>query len=124
MTHGLRHAARAFAALLLLAGVASAAEFPKGAITAHLGAQAWTIRYGDDGRYTVSAAGDVVAEGEYKATGDRLEMTDEKGSRAEPGKTGTYTWKLDGKTLAFTKVEDEVQGRVAALTTGVWTLRD
>lgn len=119
-----RHAAAAFAALVLFAGTASAADFPKGTITNELGGQEWTIRYEGGGRYTVSAGGDVVAEGKYTATADRIEMTDEKGSRANPGKTGKYTWKRDGKTLTFTKVEDEVRGRVGALTTGAWMLKD
>jgi hypothetical protein len=113
----------AFAALFLLAGTATAADFPKGTIAIDLDGEEWTIRF-EEGRYTVSGKGEVVAEGKYTATKDGLEMTDEKGSRAEPGKAGKYTWKRDGTKLTFTKVDDEVQGRVAALTNGPWSLKD
>src|SRR5690349_6342258 len=102
-----RHAAAAFAALILSAGAAPAADFPGGTIAADLGGQGWTIRYEDGGRFTVSAGADVVAEGKYKAAGDEVEMTDEQGPRSRPGKTGRYGWKLDGKELTFTKVEGE-----------------
>jgi hypothetical protein len=122
MKLGLRHAA--FTTLILLTATASAADFPKGTIAAELGGTQWTIRFEDGGAYAVSCGEDVVAEGKYTAKKDEIEMTDEKGSRAEPGKTGKYSWKLDGKKLTFTKVEDEVQGRVGALTNGPWTLKD
>jgi hypothetical protein len=51
-------------------------------------------------------------------TGDLLEVTDEKGSMACGGeqKTGTYKWKLEGKSLIFTKVQDECGGRANAMT--------
>jgi hypothetical protein len=120
----LTRVAASLAALVLFAGAASAADFPKGTISTELGGQEWTIRYEDGGRFAVSAGGDVVAEGQYKAAGDEIEMTDEKGSRANPGKTGKYTWKREGKSITFTKVDDEVKGRVGALTNGTWTLKD
>lgn len=114
----------ALAVLALLAGAAPASEFPRGTIAADLGGREWSIRYEAGGTYAVLREDEVVAEGKYEATGDELVMIDETGAGAEPGKKGKYTWKLDGRKLTFTKVEDEVQGRVAALTHGPWTLED
>ncbi|SIO67731.1 hypothetical protein SAMN05444166_8433 [Singulisphaera sp. GP187] len=122
MKLGLRHAA--FTTLILLTATASATDFPQGTIAAELGGTQWTIRFEDGGTYTVSRGEDVVAEGKYTVKKDEIEMTDDQGSRAESGKTGKYTWKLVGKKLTFTKVEDEAEGRVSALTNGPWTLKD
>ena len=124
MKLGPRHAAAALTALFLLAGTASAADFPKGTIATELGGMEWTIRFEDRGKFTVSSGGEVVAEGTYTAKKNEIEMTDEKGPRARPGKTGKYTWKLEAKMLTFTKVEDEVQGRVGALASGPWALKN
>ena len=112
----------ALAALLLFAGPA---DFPEGTIAAELGGEEWTIRFADDGKFTVSTDGEAVVEGKYEVTKDEIVLSDETGPRADRGnKPGKYTWKRDGKKMTFTKVEDEARGRVGALTSGAWTLKD
>jgi hypothetical protein len=120
-----KSAVAAIAALTLFAGTASAADFPKGTISAEREGARWSIRFDDGGEFTVSRDDEVMVEGKYKATRDEIELTDEKGPIAEPGaKAGKYRWKRDGKKMTFTKVEDESQGRAGALTTLSWTLKD
>jgi beta-lactamase regulating signal transducer with metallopeptidase domain len=58
--------------------------------------------------------------GSYTVDGDEFVITDSEehktqGACAEPGR---YKWEFNGKALVFTKVEDECEGRVMALTSG------
>jgi hypothetical protein len=117
--------ATAGAFLLLIAGAASADDFPKGTFSTEQNGTEWSIKFDDGGKFTVSRADEPVVEGKFKVTKDEIELSEETGPRADQGaKPGKYTWKLDGKKLTFTKVEDESIGRVRALTTGLWTRKD
>jgi hypothetical protein len=110
-----------FFSLALMAGAASAEDFPKGTVSAELNGDVWTIRFDGAGKYEVKRQGEAVAEGKYKATGERVEFSGERGPDDQVGK---YKWKLDGKKLTFTLIEDEAEGRKRALTTGTWTLKE
>ena len=68
----------ALAALLLFAGPA---DFPRGTIAAELGGTEWTIRFADDGKFTVSTDGEAVVEGKYEVTKDEIVLSDERGPR-------------------------------------------
>ena len=108
--------------LLVLAAAARAYDFKKGAYSATAGGVKFSIKFDDSGRVTILMNGEIVVEGTYKVREDGLEVTDEKGPMACGGdqKTGKYKWKLEGKKLTFTKVEDECEGRANALTSQVW----
>ena len=108
--------------VLALDTVARAADFRKGTYSVTGGGTKWSIKYDDNNKVTVTRDGTAVVEGTYKVTGDLLEVTDEKGPMACGGeqKTGKYKWKLEGKTLTLTKVEDECDGRANALTGQAW----
>ena len=108
--------------LLALDAVARTADFKKGTYSATAGGTKWSIRYEDNNKVTVTRDGSALVEGTYKVTGDLLEVTDEKGPMACGGeqKTGKYKWKLEGKNLTFTQVEDQCGGRANAMTGQVW----
>ena len=107
--------------LLVLTGVASADEFKKGTYSARTGEVKWSIKYDESGKVTVSRNGEIVVEGTYKVKGNELEVRDEKGQMAcGAEQTGKYKWKLEGKKLTLTKVEDECGGRASALTAQAW----
>ena len=107
---------------LALATMARTADFKKGTYSVTGGGTKWSIKYEDNNKVTVTRDGTTVVEGTYKVTGDLLEVTDEKGPMACGGeqKTGKYKWKLEGKSLTLTKVDDECDGRANALTAQAW----
>ena len=41
---------------------------------------------------------------------------------AKGSKPGKYKWKLEDKTLSFTRIEDESEGRSKGVTGTTWTL--
>ena len=110
-----------FAVGVAVAGEAT--EFPHGTYSAKLGEDKWSIRFDKKGKYTVLLKGESVVEGTYKVKEDTISFQNEKGKFGdpEPKRVGTYRWKLKGKSLTFTKVKDDNDGRVKALTSGPWT---
>lgn len=84
----------------------------------------FTVAFRSDGSFRVSEKGDAVVEGSYTVEADRITLTDKQGRYAcvaeGPGK---YTWKQNGQTLAFTKVDDRCPGRQRILTTQPLTKR-
>lgn len=107
--------------LLVLTAVTNADEFKKGTYSARTGGVKFSIKYDESGKVTVSRDGEIVVEGTYKVRGDELEVRDEKGAMACGGEQiGKYKWKLEGKKLTLTKVEDECGGRATALTAQPW----
>jgi hypothetical protein len=76
----------------------------------------WTIKF-KSGAYTVTDNGATVIHGKYKLKGSKITLTDKSGKDACPA-PGTYSYKLSGKTLKFTKVSDSnpaCVGRVTVL---------
>ncbi|HJZ67080.1 MAG TPA: hypothetical protein VKF81_02960 [Blastocatellia bacterium] len=112
------------ALLVVLAAIAAATraqELKKATYSASAGGDKWSIKYDDAGKVTVSRNGEVLVESTYKVVKDELEVRDEKGALAcAPEQTGKYKWKMEGKRLVFTKVEDQCEGRATALTTQIW----
>src|SRR4029434_352523 len=108
--------------LLAFTTASSADEFKKGTYSATAGGVKWSIKYDESGKVTVSRDGEIVVEGTYKVSGDELQVKDEKGPMAcGAEQTGKYKWKLEGKKLTLTKVEDECGGRASGLTAQAWT---
>ena len=64
--------------------------------------------------------GGQVIEGRYTTKGDEIVMKDmkEKQGKTEKGCAGEgkYKWGFDGKALSFTRIADDCEGRVTALT--------
>ena len=110
-------------ALLGTCSTARAQDFPKGTFSTKLGEEKWSVTFDGKGKYIVRLKGEALVEGVYKATKDQIVFDKEKGKIASPG-PGKYKWKLDGKKLAFTKIEDESEGRAKALTFGPWTMEE
>jgi len=100
--------------IALLAGTLLAkGAFPAGTYAAG----DFTVTFRSDGTFRVSLKGDPAVDGSYTVEADRITLTDKQGPYAcldeGPGK---YTWKQDGQTLVFTKVDDNCPGRERGLT--------
>ena len=107
----------AMLAVLVVLPIARAQDkFPTGTYTGG----AFTLSVGADGVHTVSTEGKVVVKGTYVVDKDKISFTDKEGDFACLGQTGTYKWASDGKTLSFTKVEDECEGRAQGLGGQPW----
>jgi hypothetical protein len=82
----------------------------------------WTITFDGDKMFTVKKKGELMVAGAYKVDKDRITFDDQSGPLAsEKNSPGTYKWKLLNKRLTFTKIKDQVEGRVLALTSDPWT---
>ena len=108
---------------LALAGsvfVAGAESFPAGDYEAG-GA---TLSFAG-GAYRVLQGDKAMVEGTYTIDGAKLVLTDVSGPYACPAasKTGTYTWRFDGKALVLTKVDDACDDRSGDLNGHPWTKR-
>jgi|SRR5215216_2157787 len=116
----------AFFLCLLFAVLASAAaSFPQGTFTSKdPRGSVWALTFDGKGQFTVTQNGEDGVQGTYKVTKDKIEFMDQKGPLAEAGKVGTYTWKLAGKSLTFTKIKDEAEGRSQSLTGGPWERKE
>jgi hypothetical protein len=111
---------------LTLSGTARAEDFPKGTFT-NKGPDGatWSIKFDGKGKASVNREDMEMVTIEYKVTKDQIVFDKEEGQIAEKEVgPGTYKWKLDGKKLSFTKVEDKSEGRSQALTSGSWTKKD
>ncbi len=99
-------------ACLSLTSLAFAANSPSGTyraqITSNLyGGQlkgTWEISF-KNGAYTVINKGTPVVRGSYTVSGTKMTLTDRSGKALCLG-PGTYTFKVTGSSLKFTKVKD------------------
>ena len=103
---------------LLVIAVLAGTLFAKGTFPAGKYASGdFTVTFRSDGTFRVSEKGDPVVDGSYTVEADRITLTDKQGRYAcvdeGPGK---YTWKQNGETLVFTKVDDNCPGRERTLT--------
>jgi hypothetical protein len=111
------------AGVLLAGAAAQVAQFPKGTFSASIRGEKVTLAFDGKDKFTVKRQDEVLVEGTYKAAKEQIEFTDVKGPIASPAaKPGKYQWKLEGKKLTFTKVEDESEGRAKSLTAEAWVM--
>ncbi len=109
---------------LLFSVAGSAKSFPSGTFTLKdARGTVWDLTFDGKGQFEVLQNGTEGVVGAYKVTKDKIEFMDKNGPLAEPGKVGSYTWKLEGKSLLFTKVSDNAEGRSQALTGGPWEMK-
>jgi hypothetical protein len=103
---------------------AQAPEFPKGTYIAHPPADPTStlaVTYGDDGKLSAKFNDDLIIEGKYTTKGTRIDFLAQTGLMACPTEqNGAYNWKLDGKRLTFTVIEDKCEPRLQSLTTNEW----
>ncbi len=86
----------------------------------------WQISFTGAGSYVVSKEPEtkvLLIGGNSSISGNALTLVDKTGPISCTGAkaTGKYTWSLSGKTLKFTKVEDNCSGRPEVLTTSSWS---
>ena len=81
----------------------------------------WTLTFDGDKQYTLKRKADVVVAGIYAIDKDVIRFNDQSGPLAsEKGVRGKYRWKLFNSKLTFTRIDDDVEGRVALLTKEPW----
>lgn len=111
-------------AMLSVTGTASAAGTLHGTYRTKIGDNVlggqlkgtWTIAF-NNGAYTVSRGRSAVVLGKYSITKNKVSLSHETGPLSCKS-TGTYTFKLTGRKLKFTRVSDSsasCAGRVAVL---------
>ena len=73
-----------------------------------------TLSIGEDGTYSVDLGqdGSIEVKGTYSIDGDKLTMQDTSGEMMCDQK-GVYSFKIEGKSMVFTRVEDGCEGRGA-----------
>ena len=86
----------------------------------------WLIEFVADGTYVVvkqPKAKTFLIGGSSTVSGNKVTLVDKVGPLRCTGSsaTGTYSWKLTGKTLKFTKVEDSCGGRPLVFSSASWT---
>lgn len=98
--------------------VHAAAGFPVGTYTSG----DYAVRFADHGKLELTAKGKVVMDGIWSSDATNLKLTDQTGSYAcaAPNDTGTYSWKMSGDTVTFTKKKDDCNDRVGALDGQSW----
>jgi hypothetical protein len=76
----------------------------------------WRIAFNSPG-FTVSKNGAAAIVGTVRIVGNKITFRDRTGPLAcrGAGSAGTYTWRLAGKRLTFTRVKDTCQGRPGVL---------
>ena len=114
----------ALAAVALVAGTASAAPAAAPGLSPHIyvakiaGAKpaflngTWRLAINSPG-FSVNKDGRAAVIGRVQITGNRVTFQDGTGPLACKGaqKSGTYTWRVAGKRLSFTRVKDSCVGR-------------
>lgn len=114
-------AALAMCAGLAVAPASPATSFPIGTYTAK--GLAATVTFDAKGKLHVVQRGVTEVDADYTVNGDRIQLTDRSGPWActKAGEeTGTYHWKYENGALAFGKVSDRCEDRVASLTKYQW----
>jgi hypothetical protein len=114
----------ALAAVAIVAGTASAAPAAAPGLSPHIyvakiaGAKptllngTWRLAINSPG-FSVNKDGRAAVIGRVQITGNRVTFQDGTGPLACKGaqKSGTYTWRVAGKRLSFTRVKDSCVGR-------------
>ena len=100
-------------AITLLACEARAAGLPKATYSMMVDGAQWELKFAEVGKFTYSINQQILVEGTYRVTKDEIQFSEENGPIACRGdvETGRYQWKLEGKTLTFTEIQDECVGR-------------
>jgi hypothetical protein len=85
----------------------------------------WDLQIAEGNKFTVSKDDQLVTEGKYTSTADRLVLTDEKGplscSQEQGQETGTYKWVGKDGNLTLKAIDDKCNGRRFILTLKAWS---
>ena len=111
-----------FAAVLLAASLSFAGEgFPRGTYDN----EGYTLTFDASGHFHYLLGSRLLLDGEYRAKGNDISLTDQRGVDACKGKgqqTGHYRWAFDGQYLSFAKVQDSCNERIRGVA-GRWRLQ-
>ncbi len=93
---------------------------PLGAWRREFGDSQWVMKVTPKGEVTLEKDGKIVVDSLVNVKDDQMTFDDVTGELAVEGK-GTYKFKIEGKTMTFTVVEDASEGRKQVLSSGPWT---
>ncbi len=86
----------------------------------------WLINFVADGTYVVvkePKSKSLLIGGSSTVSGNKVTLVDKVGPLRCTGASanGTYSWKLTGKTLKFTRIKDTCSGRPLVFASTSWT---
>ena len=84
--------------------------------------EGYTLVFDASGHFRYLKGEQMLLEGDYRAKGDAVSLTDLRGVDACKGQgreTGRYRWTLDGEYLSFAKIEDSCSERIQGVA-GRW----
>jgi hypothetical protein len=106
-----------FSALLAGTLAVAAAAFP----VATYENEGYTLVFDASGHFHYLKGERMLLEGEYRAKGDEVSLTDVSGVDAcgQGQETGRYRWTFDGEFLSFAKIQDSCKERIQGVA-GRW----
>jgi hypothetical protein len=84
--------------------------------------EGYTLVFDASGHFRYLKDEHLFLEGEYRAKGDAVSLTDRRGVDACKGQgreTGRYRWTFDGEYLSFAKIQDACNERIQGVA-GRW----
>ena len=84
--------------------------------------EGYTLVFDASGHFRYLKGERMLLEGDYRAKGDTVSLTDLRGVDACKGQgreTGRYRWTLDGEYLSFVKIQDSCNERIQGVA-GRW----
>lgn len=88
----------------------------------------WQMTLSNEKKYQISRDGNMLVQGSFSVSAEKLTVTDEDGvlaCTAQPGtETGTYKWAYKDEKLSFTAVDDKCEGRRFVLSLRSWQKED
>lgn len=93
---------------------------PLGAWNRDFGGSVWILVINVNGEATLRRDGEVVVDTLVTVEGNKMTFNDVTGALAVETK-GIYSFKVEGKTMSFTVVDDVAEGRKQVLGSGPWS---
>lgn len=97
-----------------------AAIGPLGIWKREFGGNLWQLSINQKGEATVRRDGEVVVDSMVTVQGDQITFDDITGPLAVD-ETGTYQFKIEGKSMSLSPLEETAAGRKEVLSGGPWT---
>ena len=84
----------------------------------------WMLSFGESRLLRVYLDGEEEASVTYAVAGDKVELTDQKGSCLGEQATGLYRWTLAENALSMAVLNDPCERRRGVLTGGEWQIHN
>ncbi len=93
---------------------------PLGAWRREFAGSKWVMKVNPKGEVTLEKDGKIMVDSMVSVKDDQMTFDDVTGQLAVDGK-GVYKFKIEGKTMTLTVVEDPSEGRTQVLSSGPWS---